>query len=403
MKNQEQSNDFVEMKQSDKNHNLIERTESILEKTRQDIEKKQNMSIPIAELASFGSTIAEFVPQFRTMTNSTTKNSPKKLYEVVNQADEYFLQKGKDGNYWGSLRGPKGEKVFAKWREVSPNVTSTTVMPINPATFLMAAAIFSLDKKMDKMIEIEEKILSFLEIEQESEVEADVEMLKNIMSKYKTNWDNEHFVSNNHKLVIDIQRAALKNINRYQKNLNNNLKGNSWLSTQIKIHSKLTDLQKQFNYYRLSVYTYALASLLEILLSGNFDEQYIVELKKEINSHALNYRKIFSDCSIQLERLSKKAVEINVLKGIGSVSKTIGEVIGSIPMIKEGPVDELLQNSGKQMQENASVIEEKSIKKFASLNNPGTTIFLEEMDQIIKIYHHTSEIYFDDNKVYLIE
>ena len=36
------------------------------------------------------------------------------------------------------------------------------------------------------------------------------------------------------------------------------------------------------------------------------------------------------------------------------------------------------------------------------LSNPGTGIFMDKMRDMIQIYNHTSEICFDDKKIYLI-
>ena len=64
---------------------------------------------------------------------------------------------------------------------------------------------------------MERQILSFLEVEKESEIEADMETLSAIITKYKFNWDNEHYIASNHKLVLDIERTARKHMNSYQK------------------------------------------------------------------------------------------------------------------------------------------------------------------------------------------
>lgn len=117
---------------------------------------------------------------------------------------------------------------------------------------------------------MQEQILTFLEIEKEAEIEADVKVLSDIFEKYKTNWDNEYFISSNHKTVLDIQRTAQKNIDGYQKKVNGILKGKKLALAHIQVNVTLKDLLKKFKYYRLSLYTFSMASLMEIMLSGNF-------------------------------------------------------------------------------------------------------------------------------------
>lgn len=153
---------------------------------------------------------------------------------------------------------------------------------------------------------------------------------------------------------------------------------------------------------RLSLYTFSLASLLEIMLSGNFKEEYITGIKGEIESLSMTYRDLYGKCSEYLERLGNSALEANLLKGIGSASNAVGRLIGSIPKIKDGQVDEFLQDSGERLKNNAVGMERNVVKAFAEISNPGTGVFTEKMRDMILIYNHTAEICFDDKQIYLI-
>jgi hypothetical protein len=267
---------------------------------------------------------------------------------------------------------------------------------------MMAVALFSIEKELGNIAEMEKQILSFLEVEKESEIEADVETLMNIVTKYKLNWDNEHFIASNHKLVLDIQRTARKNMNAYQKKVNEALKAKQFFVAQNKVNSTLADLEKKFKYYRLSLYTFSLASLMEIMLSGNFKEEYISGIKDEIREMSQTYRDLFGECSVRLEKMGNSALEANVVKGLGTAGKAIGKFIGNIPLVKEGQVDEFLQEKGAHLQGTAIGMEKKSVEAFAAIGNPGTGMLVEKMQDMVQIYNHTSQICFDKEKIYLM-
>lgn len=383
-------------------NNLAEITEEMLLDVRKEIASSNTLSMPIAELALLGTGVSSLLPALRTVTQTSTINT-QGLYQLANAAVGDTLKVAKNGNFWGAFKTADGASKFAQLQAAGPlTASSTTVMPIDPATMMMAIALFSIEQQLKGIEEMQKNIMSFLELEKEAEIEADVEILSKMITTYKHNWNNEHFVASNHKMVIDIQRTARKNMLSYKKRVVELLDSKNLIVAQTKVKSTLRDLQKKFKYYRLSLYTFSMASLVEIMLSGNFKEEYIIDVKTEIEKFSLEYRELFAECSIYLEKLTSVSVEANVIKGIGVASKAVGKFIGSIPVVKEGQVDEFLQESGAQLKENAQDMQMNVIEEFAKLHNPGTGVFMDKMEDMIQIYNYTSKICFDDKKIYLL-
>ena len=161
--------------------------------------------------------MAALIPAMRTVTQTTSFNM-NGLYRLANESVGDALKVANDGNFWGAFKTAAGTSKFAKLQAADAvSATTTTILPIDPSTFMMAIALYSIENQLNKIAEMGKQIIAFLEIEKESEIEADVETLYTIIEKYKNNWDNEHFVSSNHKLVLDIQRTARKNMLSYQK------------------------------------------------------------------------------------------------------------------------------------------------------------------------------------------
>jgi hypothetical protein len=381
---------------------LVEIADGILLDTRASLENKTAMTMPIAQLATLGAGVASLLPAFRTVTQTTTVAADG-LYRLANAGVGDVLKVAKNGNFWGAFKTADGASKFAQLQAAgTTTATSSAVMPIDPATLMMAVALFSIEQKLGSIAEMQEQILSFLAIEQESEIEADIETLSSMMTKYKFNWDNEHFIASNHKMVLDIQRTARKHLNAYQKQVAEAISSKKLFVSQSKVNEALADLLRKFKYYRLTMYTFSMASFIEIMLSGDFKEENVRLVKEEIEKMSTTYRDLFGECSIYLERLSDSSVETNVLKGLGAASKAVGKFIDGIPKIREGQVDEFLQESGAKMQDNADRMERKVIEAFAEISNPGVWVFVEKLNDMIQIYGRTTEICFDDKQIYLI-
>lgn len=393
-------NEVIEVVRSDAD--LVEMTEGILADTRTDILKVNAISMPIDKLSTLGAGVGSLLEPLRTVTQTATVDG-QGLYRLANESIGDTLKVAKNGNFWGAFNKAGGGSKFVQLQAAAPQtVVTKTVMPIDPATMMMAVALYSIEQQMGTIIELEKKILSFLEIEKESQIEADVETLTKIVEKYKQNWDNEYFVASNHKMVLDIQRKAKENMISFQKRVSEKVQPKKRLTSHGQVNSVLKDMQKEFRYYRLSLYTYAMASFIEIMLSGNFKEENIAIAVTDVEKQSYAYRELFLKGSAYLEKISEASVGTNVLKGVGSASKAVGKFIGNIPLVSKGPVDEFLQDGGDQLRNNAHEMEQNVLSEFAEISNPGTAVFLAKMRDMIQIYNYTSEICFDNKKIYLI-
>ena len=381
---------------------LVELTVDLLTDVRTSTNNQKMLSVPIAELATLGAGVSSLIPAFNTVTQTSTIATGG-LFRIANAAAGDTLKMAKNGNAWGAMKTATGGSKMVQLAETGPlSATTQSVAAFNPATMMMAVALYSIEKDIAEIAETQKKILTFLEVENESQIEADVETLMGIVTNYKYNWDNELSVSSSHQSIMDIQNRARKNMIAYQKRVNEVVSSKQFVVNQSKANSTLSDLEKKFKYYRLSLYTFSLASLMEIMLSGNFKEEYIAKIRDDIKTVSDTYRDQFGKASLYLEKLGAVGVEANIVKGIGTAGKAVGKFIGSIPLVKEGQVDEFLQDKGAHLKEKSVGMEKKVVKAFAVLANPGTGVLVEKMEDMIQIYNNTSQICFDNEKIYLL-
>lgn len=388
---------------TESNNELQAMTDALLLDVRSTaVPMEKSICMPIAQLSTLGAGVSSLIPAFNSVTQTMTMNT-QGLYQLANASVGDTLKVAKNGNFWGAFKTADGGSKFVQLANADPiSATNKTVMSANPATMMMAVALFSIEKELGNIEEMQKQIISFLQIEKEADIEADVITLSEIITKYKHNWDNERFITSNHKMACDIQRNARKNMISYQKQVTEALNSKQHLVLGKKVNSTLSDMQKKFKYYRLALYTFSMSSLIEIMLSGNFKEENIHAAISEIRKNSDEYRTLFGECSVYLERLSNGSLETNLLKGVGSASNAVGKLIGSIPKVKDGPVDELLIDKGEKIRSGAQEISKEVIESFAEVSNPNTGGFINKLEDMDRIYNHTKEICFDKNNLYLI-
>lgn len=381
---------------------LSEMVDVALADIHTEIERGNAITVPIVQLGLLGGTVASMIPALRTATQTTTVNTTG-LYRLANESIGDTLKVAKNGNFWGAFKKADGGSKFVQLQNAGPvSATNSYVMPIDPATMMMAAALFVIEQQLGNIEEMGEQIISFLEIEKESKIEADVKTLTSIIANYKHNWDNKLFVASNHKMVLDIQRSSREHMISYQRMVSDSLKAKSLIMGQSKVAAALDGLMKKFKYYKLSLFSYSLASMLEVMLSGNFKEEYLQGICHELEEQGAAYRDLFTKSSVYLEKISGTAIEKNVLKGIGTTSVALGKFVGELPLLKKGSADEFLQNRGLKLSNQAEKLESAAVRSFAEICDPGIRVFVSRMTDMSQIYNHTSDICFDEKNIYLI-
>ena len=377
-------------------------TEKLLMDAKTAINSDNTICFPIAELSTLGAGVSSLIPAFNKVSQTFTFPADG-LYKIVNMGAGDTLKIAKNGNGWGAFTTLEGKSKLAQLAQVG-DLTSTGEMAtaFNPAMIMVAAALYSIEKQLNDIAEAQKEILGLMIIEKESEVKADLNTLMKYINSYKNIWDNRMTVEGYHKSVLDIQNRARKNMLSYQEQINKKVNSKQLLYAPGKANSTYKDLGNKFNYYRLSLYTFALSSLLEIMLSENFKEAYINDLSNEISSLSSKYRNDFDKASLYLEEISKAEIGTNVIKGLGMAEKTVGDLVANIPLVKEGPVDEFLQKQGAEVKNSGIKMEKKAVMEFAALSNPYTGIFVDKMNELNSIYNHTSQICFDKESIYLL-
>ena len=181
---------------------LLDITQSLLADARIALNSSGVLSVPIAELSTLGAGVSSLIPALNTVTQ-TTSIAADGLYTIANAGVGDVLKAAKNGNFWASLKTADGASKMVQLQEAGAiTATTQTAAAFNPATMMMAVALFSIEQELGEIEDMQRQIISFLEIEKESEIEADVESLMSIIKKYKDNWDNERFVSGNHNQVL---------------------------------------------------------------------------------------------------------------------------------------------------------------------------------------------------------
>jgi hypothetical protein len=395
-------NEVVEQKEdqvindedSKKNYSLVEMNNYMLSDVRKESLSNNTYSLSLSKLSEISPITVSTANNIKTIMEQNPKTSGS-LYRITNLGKNDSLKAMRDGKtFWGSIKKSDGSSTMAKLKEVNPN----NVMALDPTVMMMSVALAGIEQELGKIKELSKQIFSFLEHEKESEIESDLEILNRSISDFRFNLEDEKYLINNHKQVMDIKRTANKNMLFYKKEIKDDLSKDKLFTTNNSMNSIIEDIQKKFRYYRLSLYIYSFSTFMEILLLGNYKNDYLLSKKEELDELDNEYSEVFNNALEYVKKNANKSLEGNVLSGLGSAGKAIGNLAEKV---KIKNVDNWLNEKGDNLKQSGQNIKDDFATKFDDIKESNSRPFINQIEKVDCIYNKTKEIYFDKDNIYL--
>lgn len=376
--------------------NIVEINNYMLADIRKEDLSRNNYSLSISKLSEISPIAIPIANSIKTITKANGKPT-NKLYRITNLGTNDSLKQMKDGKtFWGAIKRADKTSSLAQLKEVNSN----NLMALDPTVIMMSVALANIESKLNDILELNKKILSFLEEEKESEIESDLEILNRSISDFKYNLEDEKYLINNHKQVMDIKRTANKNILFYKKQIKEELSKTKLFTTNNTLNIIIEEIGKKFKYYRLSLYIYSFSSLMEILLLGNYQSEYLLSKRNELLELDNDYIDNFNNALEYVKNNANKSLEGNVLSSLGSAGKVVGNIAEKV---KIKNVDTWLNEKGDNLKQTGQNIKDNFINKFEEIKNSNSITFINKIEELDTIYNKTKEIYFDGEKIYLIK
>lgn len=385
-----------------KGSDMLETATSVLTDVSEALSKAEAVGLPIAGLGTLGGSIASILPTLRKVSDTVGQGSDV-ICRCIFSEEVSRTPAGNKGAKTDTPAKKAGAAESAKRvKEKAKTVDLSSFASVNPATLMMAAALMAIDQKLDDVIDMEKQILSFLEEDKEAKIEGDLKTLSTIIREYKFNWDNATYIATHHQIAADIKRDSEANMIFYQKQIAETLKSNTAILLQQFIEKTQAALIKKFKYYRLSLYLYGFASFIEVMLQGQYEEGYLLQIRQNIIDRTDEYRKTYDSCIQHLEKMTSSSIEHNVLKTIGSAGKSFGNLLGGIQAAKGSQVNEWFTKNGESIKQSGEEYGRDALKQFETVKDPGCDVFIDNITQINRLFNETQEIYIDSENIYLV-
>ena len=348
-----------------------------------DIDLSGYSSLPLASLGTLGAAFSQLPEGARTVVSSvqTVSRTGEKLYIGIRPegVDGVLRQKGSVtlGNIIG---GGKDTKYVGRMRfqEIDPSAletTSSTVMPIDPMNMAIAAALASVNQKLDDIRSAVEDVLQFLKLEKQSRQRGNLDALNEILDEYKRFGNDEKRCALRNIEVQTVKRESQQDILFYQERIAKVLTENKFVHLSQDAVEMRKSAAENFGEYQLSCYLYAFSTLLDLLLQRNFSEPIMENAKSKMETYAARYRELYERCVSKIAAYHKAGIEAQFAFGAGNTARWLGNLASST--LKNPGIGEKMANLGNSIDASSESARQKLLDSLAPLEDCRMSPFID--------------------------
>ena len=384
--NKEYSNNLEEYKGALQESNMEFRPVEFLEEPDSNTYTK----IPLSRLAALGTAFEPIASAVQTVFKGSDTVSG--LYKVTIPKGTHLAEFNSGAGYLGTALNANNQ--IAGQAVLNPLVC-------NPTMLFMAAALASINKKLDAIQELQKEMMEFLEQKEKAELRGNLVFLGDLFNNYKYNWNNDMYKSSSHIKVLDIRQTAEQKVLFLRDQISSKIKKKSFFHSDKDAKKKVDKIKSSFEDYQIALYTHAFSSFMDVMLIGNYDPDYLDGIKQKIEEYAWQYRELYTECYNQLEKYSSSSIQSALLKSLKVASNSTGKAIAKVPLINKGPVDEALLAAGDKLDEFNTQRVFSQMKKMAEHQSSCVRPFVENIEMTNRLYNHPLTMVFDQDAVYL--
>lgn len=349
------------------------------------------LKLPLSRVATLGVGLEPVTAALQQVINHSQAVSG--YYKVTLPAGTHLAQFTNSPDFLGTVLS-NGSNTIAGQAHLTPILC-------NPTMLFMAAALASVDQKLDTIQETQQEMLDIIIQKEKSQLKGNLDFLTDVFYNYKFNWNDEKYKSANHGQVLAVRRESGQKIDFCREQITKKLGKRSLLHSDQDVRKLREKIESDLEDYRLALYLYGFGYFLEILLQENFTSDYLVGIASKLDGMALQYRDLYSVVYTRLEEMSRSSLQTRVVSGLAAASKTAGGALAKVPVLSKSPVDEALIAAGDKMDSHEAEKARSVLMQLADHQSGCVSPFIEHIQTIDRLYNQPMTMIFDQDTLYL--
>lgn len=160
-------------------------------------------------------------------------------------------------------------------------------------------------------------------------------------------------------------------------------------------------VQDQFKDYQLALYILAFSSFLDVMLVGNYDEEYLSGISKKLDNYSMKYRELYTQCYDEISGYSSTSIQSSLLKGLSKTTKAVGKIVEKIPVVGDTQADETLIAAGDKLSDIGTEKIRKQMKQLIERQSDFVRPFIENIDTMNRLGNNPVQLLVDRDNLYI--
>ncbi len=264
-----------------------------------------------------------------------------------------------------------------------------------------------MSEKLDDISNNQRTIINLIKDDKSSKIKGSLVTLNEILSDYSNEINNDRFKKLKMMKVLDIKNQAQQDMSFYSEQIEKLLKKAEESRTKKAIRKEnasnniFDELAFNLKYYKLSIYLYSFASMLEVMLIENLSSQSCSNSIERIENLCNDYRVLYSRCYEEMSDYMHRRLDNQAKIAAAQVVKGVGKAIRHVPVLEKGPVDEFLINTGERIDDARIDYIQRTMNVLRMQKNNESGVFVNHIRLLDDMINNRAEIFIDKENLYL--
>lgn len=374
------------------------------------LNQSRAVKVPISEISALGVAFASLPAAFRTVTTAANLDIAGEnlclLFDAggnplpVDALQSFKNEAARLGSTLANGTFEQARHVAAG--DISASVTNTSTAPYDPTMLFLAVALMQVNQKLDSISDMQKRMFAYAKERDRAKLVAGFKILDDIKQNHRFNSDNTQWLSTRHALVAGAWKDAEAAIELSRKQLGGMLEALGPVHVGMEVEKKTAEMVETLRDYQLASYLYSYATVVDVVLAGNFDRGYLDSVSSKMDRYANDYLTLYNHCADVIERDAKESIGAQVLHGIGSIGKGLGEFIASTPVGDATLIDEALKDGSKALRSISRDGARRSVRALASAKPGFMRPFINSVEELNRLHNEPVALAMSEDALYLL-